>query len=129
MKNKKLHVAVSPLTNTIFAGHILQRGTWGAGKQDVTMPALISVAEHVLAFGAPVVISDGERRPIYTITVERHDSATSHQHEWKCVSPGTYDTTYVCTQCGARNVEQIDNLLDTKNPEFGCSATSAGGEE
>ena len=56
------------------------------------------------------------------------DSATSHQHEWKCASPGMYDTTYVCTRCGARNIEQMDNLLETKNPEFGCSATTAGDE-
>lgn len=75
-KRKELHVAVSPLTNTIFAGHVLQSGVWGAGKQDVTIPCLIAVAEHALKFGKPVTISDGEGRPVYTITVERHSQPT-----------------------------------------------------
>jgi len=69
MKNK-LHIALSPLTNTIFAGKILKKGIWAAGKQDVTMDALISVAEHVKAFGKPVEITDSEGKLIYKIIVE-----------------------------------------------------------
>lgn len=48
---KQLHVAVSPLTNTIYAGHILKDGlTWGANKQDITNDAVIAVAQHALKF-------------------------------------------------------------------------------
>ena len=67
---KKIRVAVSPLTNTIFAGKILKPGVWAANKQDVTMDCLISVAEHVKAFGKPVEITDGDGKLIYKITVE-----------------------------------------------------------
>lgn len=67
---KKLHIACSPLTGTIFAGSILKGGTWASGKQDLTIEALIAVAEHGLRFGKPIEISDGEGRPLYRITVE-----------------------------------------------------------
>jgi len=34
---KPIHVGTSPITNRIFAGHVLKCGkAWGAGKQDVT---------------------------------------------------------------------------------------------
>jgi hypothetical protein len=68
---RKLHIASSPLTNTIFAGHILKCGNvWAANKQDVTMDALVAVAQHVISFGKPVMITNhGE--PEYEITVRR----------------------------------------------------------
>lgn len=68
--SKKLHVATSPLSNKIFAGTILKDGrTWSASKQDVTMDALVAVAEHVLAFGNPVVITNSGV-PEFEITVK-----------------------------------------------------------
>lgn len=68
---KKLHVATSPLSNTIFAGTILKDGrTWSSTKQDVTTDALVAVAEHVLNFGKPVVISKGGV-PEFEIIVKR----------------------------------------------------------
>ncbi len=69
MKNE-LRVAVSPLTNTIFAGNTLKAGTWATGKQDVTIDCLVAVAEHVKAFGKPVSITDKDGNIIYKITVE-----------------------------------------------------------
>ena len=68
--SSNLMIAVSPLTNTIFAGKILKQGLWAKGKQDVTMDCLIAVAEHVKAFGKPVEISDGEGRLLYKIIIE-----------------------------------------------------------
>lgn len=69
---KQLHVATSPLTNTIFAGTILKDGrTWGANKQDVTIEALVAVAEHARQFGRPIEISEADGTPVYRITVER----------------------------------------------------------
>jgi len=54
----RLHVATSPLTNRIYAGSVLKDGcTWGANKTDVTGAACGAVAEHVLAAGAPVVVT------------------------------------------------------------------------
>jgi hypothetical protein len=68
---KKFHVATSPLTNTIFAGTVLKdRQTWGANKQDVTLDALVAVAEHVIEFGKPVVITINDK-PEYEITVRK----------------------------------------------------------
>ncbi len=69
MKNE-LRVAVSPLTNTIFAGNTLKAGTWAIGKQDVTIDCLVAVAEHVKAFGKPVNVTDKDGNIIYKITVE-----------------------------------------------------------
>ncbi len=69
MKNT-IRITASPLTNTIFAGKILKNGLWATGKQDVTMDRLISVAEHVKAFGKPVEITDIEGDLLYKITVE-----------------------------------------------------------
>ena len=70
--NKKLHLAASPLTNTIFAGSVLKDGrTWAANKQDVTMEALVAVAEHALRFGKPVEISKADGTPEFRITVEK----------------------------------------------------------
>lgn len=69
---RKLHVATSPLTGTIFAGTVLKDGcTWGANKEDVTIEALVAVAEHALKFGRPVEISRADGTPEYRITVER----------------------------------------------------------
>ena len=69
---KKLHVAASPLTGTIFVGTLLRDGrTWGANKQDVTIEALIAVAEHALKFGKPVEITKADGKPEYRITVEK----------------------------------------------------------
>lgn len=56
MKNKPLTVACSPLTNTIYAGTTLKRGTFSSDKQDVTMDCLIAVVEHCLKFGSTVQI-------------------------------------------------------------------------
>jgi hypothetical protein len=68
----KLHIASSPLTGTIFAGKVLKDGrTWGANKQDVTIEALVAVAEHALKFGKPVEITKADGTPEYRITVEK----------------------------------------------------------
>jgi hypothetical protein len=76
---KKLHVAVSPLTGTIFAGSLLKGGrTWAADKQDVTIEALAAVAEHALKFGKPVVVSKPDGTPIYRVTVEDLRQETPH---------------------------------------------------
>lgn len=66
---RKLHVAVSPLTNTIFAGYVLKDGmTWAANKQDVTTDTLVAVAQYTIKFGRPVVITNNGK-PEYEITV------------------------------------------------------------
>jgi hypothetical protein len=71
----KIHVGTSPLTNTIFAGGVLKDGmTWAANKQDVTIDALVAVAQHVENFGKPVGIRNGDTGKIeYRITVEKLD--------------------------------------------------------
>lgn len=73
---KRIHIAASPLSGTIFAGSVLKDGrTWAANKQDVTIECLVAVAEHTLLFykktGAMVEISKPDGTPEYRITVER----------------------------------------------------------
>ena len=47
----KLHVGLSHLTNTIYAGSVLKDGiTWGANKTDVTNAAICAVVDHILEF-------------------------------------------------------------------------------
>lgn len=66
---KPLHVAASPLTGTIYCGRVLKDGhTWAADRQDVTVEALVAVAQHAEIFGKPVVIY-ASGKPEYEITV------------------------------------------------------------
>jgi hypothetical protein len=66
---RKLHVGTSPLTNRIYAGHVLKDGaTWGEGKQDVTGAVCGAVCQHVLANNEAVVVSCNGK-PKYEITV------------------------------------------------------------
>lgn len=48
-------------------------------------------------------------------------------HDWKCISPGEYDSLYECRRCGARHMEQADRL-GSDRPRFGCTynATVSG---
>lgn len=68
---KKIHIATSPLTGTIFAGTILKHGTWAAGKQDVTDAAISAVADHILKNGGTVVMGLKDGTPAYEITVKQ----------------------------------------------------------
>lgn len=40
-------------------------------------------------------------------------------HEWQCVSPGEYDSTYRCGRCGLVHTESADNP-ESRLPESGC---------
>ena len=72
---KKLHVGASPLTGTIYAGTLLKDGmTWAADRQDVTMDALVAVAQHGVHFGKPIEITRNGR-PEFKITVEKLEAA------------------------------------------------------
>jgi hypothetical protein len=67
---KPLHIDVSPLTNRIYAGHVLKDGmTWAEGKQDVTGVACAAVARMVLENGEPMVITSNGK-PKWEITVK-----------------------------------------------------------
>lgn len=69
---KNIHVAVSPLSNTIFAGTVNKKGnTWLGDKTDVTVESLVAVAKHVIEFGDAVIISTEDGTPEYKITVEK----------------------------------------------------------
>jgi len=77
--NRNLHVATSPLTGTIFVGTVLKDGrTWGANKQDVTIEALVAVAEHAVHFGEKTGKAIEIRRPDgtleYTIKVSQESA-------------------------------------------------------
>lgn len=66
---KPIHIATSPLTNRIFAGHVLKCGAaWAANKQDVTGAACGAVCEHVMANGGTVEVTLNGK-PKFEITV------------------------------------------------------------
>lgn len=66
---KRLHVAVSPLTNRIFAGSVLKDGqTWAANRTDVTGEACAAVAMYAMECGTPVVVTENGV-PRWEITV------------------------------------------------------------
>lgn len=75
MALKKLTIGTSPLTNTIFAGHLLKDGrTWGVNKQDVTIDALAAVIEHCINHeqrndGEKVALTAGNTQ--YVISIEK----------------------------------------------------------
>lgn len=55
---KPIHIATSPLTNRIYAGHVLKSGNeWAMNKQDVTGPACGAVCEHVITNGGTVEVT------------------------------------------------------------------------
>lgn len=67
----KIHVGCSPLTGTIYAGRVLKDGrTWAADRQDVTIDALVAVAQHGVWSGKPIEITANGKME-YRITVER----------------------------------------------------------
>jgi hypothetical protein len=73
MQNK-IVIRTSPLTNTIYVGKIkkdIKSGlmVWKE-KQDVTIEALVAVAEHTIKFGKDVEITDGEGKLLFRIKVE-----------------------------------------------------------
>ena len=74
-----LHIGTSPLTGTIFAGKLLKSGNvWASNKQDVTIEALVAVAEHAVLFqertGYAVEIRTPDGQLEYTIKVEKHNN-------------------------------------------------------
>lgn len=50
-------IGVSPITNTIYAGNV-RNGMWVGEKHDVTLPAIIAVAEHLLATKRDAIFTD-----------------------------------------------------------------------
>ena len=72
--SRKIHIAASPITNTIYAGHVLKDGmTWGTNQQDVTIEALMAVIEHALKHkkrkGTNVIISKMDGTPEFEIVI------------------------------------------------------------
>ncbi len=66
---KKLHIGTSPITNSIYAGHILKDGmTWASGTTDVTGQACAAVAQHTIAKGGQIVVT-ANGVPKWEITV------------------------------------------------------------
>lgn len=69
---KTIIISASGLTGNIYAGHSLKnKPVFAASKQDVTIDALVAVANHVIYFGAPVVISKADGTPEFEITVKK----------------------------------------------------------
>ena len=73
---KNFHIATSPLTGTIFAGTTIKNGKmWGSNKKDMTIEALVAVAEHAIHFkekhGQDITISKPNGQPEFKIIVER----------------------------------------------------------
>ena len=118
--NRKLHVGCSPLTGTIFAGTVLKDGrTWGTGKQDVTIDALVAVAEHATKFGRPVEITGPDGKLEYRITVEAFLSANkamigaSHLNK-AADTIDTIDTLRAQLAEAQRDSERLDLMIEQR---------------
>lgn len=75
------HVAVSPLTNRIYAGKLTnKRDCWRDGKTDVTGAACAAVAQHVLAAGGEIVVT-ANGKPAYEIIVRDLSAAQPAMNE------------------------------------------------
>lgn len=116
--NKPIHVATSPLTGTIYAGTLLKCGNvWSSNKQDVTIEALVAVAEHTLNFGKPVEIhAHGE--PEYRITVERisEHSASERYPECDTCGEGMENMPWHYATETERHLHACDNCWPAVNP-------------
>ena len=51
-----------------------------------------------------------------------------NKHNWECISPGDYDTTYRCTKCGIDHTISVDNIA-SRLPEYGCTTADDYVEE
>lgn len=74
MSGKKIHVSLSPLTNTIYAGSISKDGMlWGKDKTDVTDEAICAVVDHIIDFkkrtGKDLILSQNGK-PVLRVAVE-----------------------------------------------------------
>jgi len=68
---KKLHIAPSPITNRIYAGHVRADGcTWGANKTDVTGEACAAVAKHILMCGGEITVTKNGVRAYRLVAME-----------------------------------------------------------
>ena len=68
----KVFIGHSKLGNNIYAGGLIKGGAmWASNKTNVTIDALVAVAQHVVQFGEPVVISKEDGTPEFKITVEK----------------------------------------------------------
>lgn len=67
---KEIKLGVSPITNEIYAGYVNKKGNMWLEKQDVTIPALVCVAQHCLKFGSPVIIQKENGEPEFEIIVK-----------------------------------------------------------
>lgn len=67
---RELHIAISPLTNSIFAGHIATNGvSWLSNKTDVTGEACAAVAQRALRMGGGMTVNCNGK-PRYEIFVK-----------------------------------------------------------
>ena len=75
MTSKQIKVGISPITNQIFVGYVNKKGDTWTTKQDMTTEILFAVAEHAIAFGKPIILSEesasGKFYEKYKITVEQ----------------------------------------------------------
>lgn len=67
---KEIKFCVSPITNEIYAGYVNKKGNLWTERQNVTIPALVCVAQHCLKFGSPVIISKENGEPEFEIIVK-----------------------------------------------------------
>lgn len=81
-----LHVAPSPITDTIFAGSVLKDGmTWGSNKTDVTGEACAAVAQHALAKGGTITVT-ANGKPCWEIAVRELGHNARHKPRCEATS-------------------------------------------
>jgi hypothetical protein len=69
MTTKKITVAASLLTGTIYAGNILKSGVFSQFKHDVTDECITAVANHILKHQSPAIVCDSEGNVLMKIDI------------------------------------------------------------
>lgn len=108
MKNPKMHVGTSPLTNRICAGRLASDGeTWAGQPGDVTVSAVVAVAEHVVRLGKPAIITE-HGVPKYEIHVRDLAPGPAHGNSSGPAEPPA---------CGNRDATERDEDAKTAGPD------------
>lgn len=71
------------------------------------------------AFGRNPSIEEMQYKALRQDFINTFIFGDTGKHDWNCVSPGTFDSTYKCSKCGAVFTDQADAGIEV--PARGCT--------
>ena len=67
---RKITIGNSPISKTIYAGHLNKKGNMWLEKQDVTIDVLIATVQHCLSHGDQVITNANTGKIEFEISVK-----------------------------------------------------------